>query len=442
MMFSRHHGGSGTFRSASDFDFFRGVFFEKTCPALYDDGEIGGELIKKKKAFSDVGDQETILKERWTAAKFVQHQLRIVLDNQYDPADEPPEAFLQDSIPHTAFMKLVKPALGYIAAADARAILKRAVFMVFSKEWIYYRPPTEKEVEVARLKWPRGDLLRDSCKPIIANFKAGGPAPNDYEEKVAWETEGLKEAFRRHDQPRPAPQQSRTSLLDSLLQADGAPAPASSAAASGLQQVSAVLSPLPGIPKLEHDEHKDGHAWLARETARDPVDVETDRASDGWSNAVQVKKEPSLKFQQLASPTGKVIELDTPSPQPRKRQCDATPIMNPDRLAGLDLPSDTEDPLPAIGEAPHGDVDGCTSHDSFKNLCLILALQNLGLPIPCDRDGPFSVSYGNSLLLPYGIQLCQKQSRKHLPDGSYVVFDQSAKHFFALQIREGFTLKM
>ena len=144
-------------------------------------------MIKKKKAFSDVGDQETILKERWTAAKFVQHQMRIVLDNQYDPADEPPEVALEDFISHTAFMKLVKPALGSIAAADARAILKRAVFMVFTKEFIYYRFPTEKEVDVKRLKWPRVDLLKDSCKHIIGNMKAGGPMPDDYEDRVAWE---------------------------------------------------------------------------------------------------------------------------------------------------------------------------------------------------------------------------------------------------------------
>ena len=167
------------------------VFFDKTCPALYDDGEIGGELIKKKKAFSDVGDQETILKERWTAAKFVQHQLRIVLDNQYDPADEPPEVPLEDFISHTAFMKLVKPALDYIANADARAILKHAAFMVFTKNFIYYRFPTEKEVDVKRLKCPRGDLLKDSCKHIIANMKAGGPMPDDYEARVAWESEWL-----------------------------------------------------------------------------------------------------------------------------------------------------------------------------------------------------------------------------------------------------------
>ena len=208
-MFSRHYGGSGTFRTASDFDFFRGVHFDKTVPALYDDGEIGGELIKKKKAFSDVGDEETILKERWTAAKFVQHQLRIVLDNQYEPKDQPEDAGMPDSLcfSHAAFMKLVRPAIGYIASADAMAILKRAVFIIFAKDHIYYRPPSEKECNVKRIRWPRGDLFADSCKHIISNMKA-------------------KEAFRKHDNPAPAPPttpepRSATPLLDALLRADG-----------------------------------------------------------------------------------------------------------------------------------------------------------------------------------------------------------------------------
>lgn len=64
MMFSRYHGGCGQFRAAPEFDFFRGIFFDKATPAIFDDGEIGNEAIKKKKAFSDVGDSETILKER------------------------------------------------------------------------------------------------------------------------------------------------------------------------------------------------------------------------------------------------------------------------------------------------------------------------------------------------------------------------------------------
>ena len=129
----------------SDFDFFRGVHLDKSIPALYDDGEIGNEPIKKKKAFSDVGDTETILKERWTAAKFVMHQLRVILDNQYDPSAEP-EDTLVDNIPRATFMKMVRPAIWFIAEADAMAILKRAVFIVFSKSHIYYRTPSAQPV--------------------------------------------------------------------------------------------------------------------------------------------------------------------------------------------------------------------------------------------------------------------------------------------------------
>ena len=78
MMFSRFHGGDGHFRTAEDFDFFRGLHFNKSTPALYDDGDVSLEPIKKK-SFSDVGNNEGILKERWTAAKFVQGQLRVII---------------------------------------------------------------------------------------------------------------------------------------------------------------------------------------------------------------------------------------------------------------------------------------------------------------------------------------------------------------------------
>ena len=335
MMFSRFHGGTGTFRSASDFDFFRGVFFDKTCPALYDDGEIGGELIKKKKALSDVGNQETISKERWTAAKFVQHQLRIVLDNQYDPADEPPEVPLEDFISHSAFMKLVKPALDYIANADARAILKRAAFMVFTKNFIYYRFPTEKEVDVKRLKCPRGDLLKDSCKHIIANMKAGGPMPDDYEAQVAWESEWLREAFRKHDAPEPAAApapQSSTPMLDALLRADGAvPAPA------GFKPITVKL------------------------------------------------ESPGQRFHQLRSSSTFIDLSDTP---PRASTAAAS--------------SQDAESLPPVGEAPD-DSGGA----SYMNTGLIASLQNLGLPLSCPSHCPFSISFGNTLLLPLGVAAVQ-----------------------------------
>ena len=51
MMFSRYHGGDGHFRTPEDFDFFRGLHFNKSTPALYDDGDVSLEPIKKKKHF-------------------------------------------------------------------------------------------------------------------------------------------------------------------------------------------------------------------------------------------------------------------------------------------------------------------------------------------------------------------------------------------------------
>ena len=116
MMFSRYHGGRGSYRSASDFDYFRGCPFSKEVSAIYDDGEIGLEPVKKKKAFSDVADTETLTRERWTAAKFKQNQLRVVIDNAYEPAHEPPiEPGLDPVIDHDTFIKLIRPALGNLS---------------------------------------------------------------------------------------------------------------------------------------------------------------------------------------------------------------------------------------------------------------------------------------------------------------------------------------
>ncbi|CAE7863483.1 unnamed protein product [Symbiodinium microadriaticum] len=164
MMFSRYHGG-GQFRSAEDFDFFRGIFFSKATPALYDDGDISGEAIKQKKAFSDVGNIEGILKEPWNAAKFVQGQLRIVIDNTYaaDGVIAPEVSMLSHD---DDFIEMIRPAIGYISDADSRAILKRSVFMVFTNDSIYYRPPSERPMDVRRHKWALRDILVDECEKL------------------------------------------------------------------------------------------------------------------------------------------------------------------------------------------------------------------------------------------------------------------------------------
>ena len=194
MMFSRYHGGDGCFRSTCDLDFFRGVQFNKATPALYDDGDIGNEVVKKKKkAFADVADDETMTWERWTNAKFVRNQLRIVLDNAYNPEAEPQtETDFMDqerTIPHEAFYSMIRPALGNISVTDAMAILKRSVFVIFSKKFVYYRLASQQPAPVERLAWKKLDILRDSSKPTLKNFLEGGPRPDSYDMHTVWEQE-------------------------------------------------------------------------------------------------------------------------------------------------------------------------------------------------------------------------------------------------------------
>ena len=323
-------------------------------------------------------------------------------------------------VSHESFMKLVRPAVGYIANADAMAILKRAAFIVFAEKYIYFRPPTEACQGAAcfldQLRFKGHSSSRLQANP--EELETGGPQPDTYSASVAWETEWLKELFRRHDHPvrpaSPACPLTSTPGLDALLRADGAlpAAPASSRpASSSLSIPHPAPALLVGVPKLEPAEHPDAHAWLATATRGDPVDVDTDRASAGWT----VKEEPSLKFQSLAFTSSEPIVLDTPSPPPHKRQRRTEDIPNPDTLPGLHPPSDDEDPMPRVGAAPDLEYGGPGCQNGFKDVCLIMAMQKIGLPVVCDQDGPFSVSYGNSLLLPFGVQLCQKHCRKSLP---------------------------
>ena len=47
---------------------------------------------------------------------------------------------------------MIRPALGAMARTDAMAILKRSAFIVFGKEHISYRLPSEKEINAHRVR--------------------------------------------------------------------------------------------------------------------------------------------------------------------------------------------------------------------------------------------------------------------------------------------------
>jgi len=60
-----------SFSQASEFDFFRGQCGSIFRPDIFDDGTFCEQQFKKIKAFTDVGNIESMSKERWGAAKWV-----------------------------------------------------------------------------------------------------------------------------------------------------------------------------------------------------------------------------------------------------------------------------------------------------------------------------------------------------------------------------------
>ena len=180
-LFSRYHGGEGQFRSASDFDFFRGPPGNRRCPCIFDDGDIDDQPIRKMEAFLDVGDEETITKERWNAAKFVQGQLRVVCDNKYDPSKEPADSgpFRDNSVHHKDFMEIIAPMFAPgTTLANRMAILKRSVVLVNSTKYLSYRLPGEDARAVPRLRLGgKQDFLKDESKHKLRAYKKGSRDP-------------------------------------------------------------------------------------------------------------------------------------------------------------------------------------------------------------------------------------------------------------------------
>ena len=142
----------------SDFDYFRGRPFSTAVPAIYDDGDIGDEPTKKKIPFAIQTFRFFIIKLR-----------------------------------------------GDVSHVDGMAILKRSVFLIFSRNIIYWRLPTALEVNVPCMSWCRPHLLKDSCKHILSNYKKNGPPPADQLSRQVWEDARLLEAIRQHDNPTTAP---------------------------------------------------------------------------------------------------------------------------------------------------------------------------------------------------------------------------------------------
>ena len=91
-------------------------------------------------------------------------------------------------VSHEDFLRIIRPALGTMSPTDAMAILKHSAFMIFGKKHITYRLPSETPIQAHRIHYTKASIILNSSRPILRNYKEGGPIPLDYEDHTAWET--------------------------------------------------------------------------------------------------------------------------------------------------------------------------------------------------------------------------------------------------------------
>ncbi|CAE7900938.1 unnamed protein product, partial [Symbiodinium necroappetens] len=161
----------------------------QTRPDIFDDGCLCEQPLKKVKAFTDVGNIESMSKERWGAAKWVRGQARTYCSSDFDIK----------TVSHSDFLKMLESAWCSKDCNDANimAVLQRTHIFVNTAKCLYIRPASETEGPVLRI--PLGDKIDflhvDSRKVYDYHRKGGQDAPQDFEMKVNWERDWVAKAM-------------------------------------------------------------------------------------------------------------------------------------------------------------------------------------------------------------------------------------------------------
>ena len=126
--------------------------------------------IPKLKSFLDSSLAECHTVERWTAARFVQNQLRIICDNKVNEKAEPEEDS-GISTDFDTFYDMIKPAFHEKAnLQDVMACLKRARFVVNMNAATFIRKAGTRKGPAIRVPYIDGmrDFLSEEGKSGFA----------------------------------------------------------------------------------------------------------------------------------------------------------------------------------------------------------------------------------------------------------------------------------
>ena len=115
-----------------------------------------------------------------------------------NPLGVSPIAIGVSTVIHSDFENMVRLAFAQATTdQDFMAILKRCVYIVFSERAYFIRLPgaAKKDVQVKSYLGTEPDLLLESCKPRIAEYRAGAsvcPPPADLEWSVVLTRKALR----------------------------------------------------------------------------------------------------------------------------------------------------------------------------------------------------------------------------------------------------------
>ena len=332
------------FRICSSLDQLRGESGLKYRPDILDDGDSSSIPVTKLKSFLDSSLVETHTVERWTAARFVKGQLRILCDNKVD--EDAPEGAM--SVKFETFMEMTAPAFPEKASSqDKMACYKRAHWVVNMPGAVYLRPAGTSKDDVRRIPYIGGvtDFISPEGHEILGRLYDGiTEPPENWATKRQWSLDLMAMLCESGKKPPRTQVISRSSgssdRREIQIQREIKPKlPFSGYVSPDFVPKTDANSSSAVVPDIDNN----------RYSSPKPNRVSAAEASLSQPKLVQVKQELEdvPRFRMLLSAPDKIINLDSPSPPPHKR----LRSQNTQDVAD-EMDVEDEDVLPCVGEKP------------------------------------------------------------------------------------------
>lgn len=204
-------------RCTPEVDFLRGESGSVIMGDFLDDPEMQHVGLKILKSFLDVGLYESMAWARWGASKWVQNQPRAIAANAYDTSVDEGHVVV-GTLPFKNFWEMIRPAMTVNAThADINAILKRSVFIVVTKQFVYFRPDGVNENPVERIAVDGPDFLTDAGKELYSMFKCNKQMyPPNFEDEVKKEQAWVSLLMKKRAESRQSQHKVREQLREAL----------------------------------------------------------------------------------------------------------------------------------------------------------------------------------------------------------------------------------